>query len=48
MSLQRYVVDPERVAERVCARVSGTLTRAQWRTHAPDAPYRKVCGDRVR
>ncbi|MFJ8537120.1 hypothetical protein [Streptomyces sp. NPDC093591] len=43
--LQRYVVDPERVAERVCARVSGRqLTRAQWRTYAPDAPYREVCG----
>ncbi|KMS68930.1 WD domain, G-beta repeat protein [Streptomyces viridochromogenes] len=43
--LQRYVVDPERVVERVCARVGGQLTPAQWRTYVPDAPYRKVCGD---
>ncbi|MDX2939332.1 hypothetical protein [Streptomyces ipomoeae] len=43
--LKRYVIDPERVVERVCARVGGTLTRAQWRTYAPDVPYRKVCGD---
>ncbi|MFD3622474.1 hypothetical protein ACFWWT_46510 [Streptomyces sp. NPDC058676] len=44
--LQRYVVGPERVAERVCARVGGQqLTRAQWRTYVPDAAYRKVCGD---
>ena len=43
--LQRYVVDPGRVAERVCDRVDGggRLTRAQWRTYVPDAPYRKVC-----
>ncbi|KUM80012.1 hypothetical protein [Streptomyces curacoi] len=42
--LQRYVVDPERVVERVCARVGGTLTRGQWRTYAGDVPYRQVCG----
>ncbi|KUN99686.1 hypothetical protein [Streptomyces caeruleatus] len=43
--LQRYVVDPGRVAERVCDRLDGggRLTRAQWRTYVPDAPYRKVC-----
>ncbi|MCF1598728.1 nSTAND1 domain-containing NTPase [Streptomyces muensis] len=43
--LQRYVVDPDRVAARVCDRVGdgGQLTRAQWRTYVPDAPYRKVC-----
>ncbi|MET7738129.1 hypothetical protein ABZT02_43620 [Streptomyces sp. NPDC005402] len=45
--LQRYLVDPERVAERVCARMrGGRLTRAQWRTYVPDAPYRDLCGDR--
>ncbi|WP_430379844.1 hypothetical protein [Streptomyces sp. B1-3] len=43
--LQRYVIEAERVVKRVCARASGTLTRAQWRTYAPDVPYRKVCGD---
>ncbi|MDO0913216.1 hypothetical protein QQM39_20880 [Streptomyces sp. DT2A-34] len=30
---------------RVCARAGGAdLTRDQWRTYVPDAPYRKVCG----
>ncbi|MET9966992.1 hypothetical protein ABZZ80_14015 [Streptomyces sp. NPDC006356] len=43
--LQRYVVDPERVAEQVCDRVGGQLTRAQWRAYVPDAGYRRVCGD---
>ncbi|MFF7161376.1 hypothetical protein ACFZBP_08290 [Streptomyces sp. NPDC008086] len=45
--LQRYVVEPGRVAGRVCARVGGggQLTRAQWRTYVPDAPYRRVCAD---
>ncbi|WP_405724416.1 AAA family ATPase [Streptomyces sp. NBC_00028] len=43
--LQRYTVDPSRAAASVCARVGGDdLTRAQWRTYVPDAPYRKVCG----
>lgn len=43
--LQRYVVDPEQVVAQVCARTGGTgLTRAQWRTYLPDAPYRRVCG----
>ncbi|MFE7275577.1 hypothetical protein [Streptomyces sp. NPDC057623] len=42
--LQRYVIDPDRVVERVCARAGGgQLTRAQWETYVPDAPYRKVC-----
>ncbi|MGW7164228.1 hypothetical protein ACWGH3_02730 [Streptomyces sp. NPDC054884] len=43
--LQRYVVDPDRVAVRVGDRVhgGGELTRAQWRTYLSDAPYRKVC-----
>ncbi|WP_030948375.1 hypothetical protein [Streptomyces sp. NRRL S-646] len=43
--LQRYVVDPEQVVAQVCARAGGSgLTRAQWRTYLPDAPYRRVCG----
>ncbi|MET9832138.1 hypothetical protein ABZ078_23200 [Streptomyces sp. NPDC006385] len=42
--LQAYVVDSDRVAERVCARVGGTLTRARWRTYLGDVPYRTVCG----
>lgn len=45
--LQRYVVDPDRAAARVCDLVhgGGELTRAQWRTYVPDAPYRRVCAD---
>ncbi|MET8976436.1 hypothetical protein ABZX85_12550 [Streptomyces sp. NPDC004539] len=43
--LQRYPVDPATAVGRVCARAGGAgLTRAQWRTYAPDAPYRRVCG----
>ncbi|MFK0282199.1 hypothetical protein ACIQVL_17255 [Streptomyces sp. NPDC090499] len=42
--LQRYVVDPARAQALVCARAGGVgLTRAQWRTYVPDAPYRRVC-----
>jgi WD40 repeat protein len=43
--LQRYVVDPGRAVAAVCARAGANgLTRAQWRTYVPEAPYRKVCG----
>ncbi|MFG2777874.1 helix-turn-helix domain-containing protein [Streptomyces prunicolor] len=42
--LQRYAVDPERALTRVCARTGNAeLTRAQWRTYVPDAPYRRIC-----
>ncbi|MDX3520106.1 helix-turn-helix domain-containing protein [Streptomyces scabiei] len=42
--LQRYVVDPDRAVSLVCSRAGNTeLTRAQWRTHIPDRPYRRVC-----
>ncbi|MDV9173551.1 hypothetical protein R6V09_26050, partial [Streptomyces sp. W16] len=42
--LQRYTVDPERARTRVCARTGNAeLTRAQWRTYVPDAPYRRIC-----
>ena len=44
--LQRYTIAPSRAVASVCGRVGGAeLTRAQWRTHVPDVPYRKVCGD---
>ncbi|WP_217210931.1 hypothetical protein [Streptomyces sp. AC550_RSS872] len=44
--LQRYVIDPGRAVESVCARAGAReLTQAQWRTYVPDVPYRKVCGD---
>jgi WD40 repeat protein len=42
--LQRYAVDPDRALARVCARTGNAeLTRAQWRTYVPDAPYRRIC-----
>ncbi len=42
--LQRYVVDPDRAVSLVCARAGNTeLTRAQWRTYAPDRLYRRIC-----
>ncbi|MEW1828452.1 helix-turn-helix domain-containing protein [Streptomyces sp. NPDC088196] len=42
--LQRYAVDPARALARVCARTGNAeLTRAQWRTYVPDAPYRRIC-----
>ncbi|WP_019075037.1 nSTAND1 domain-containing NTPase [Streptomyces hokutonensis] len=42
--LQRYTVDPERARAEVCARTGNAeLTRAQWRTYVPDAPYRRIC-----
>jgi hypothetical protein len=42
--LQRYGIDPGRVIARVCARAGTDLTREQWRTYVPDAPYRRACG----
>ncbi|GHE08892.1 hypothetical protein GCM10010339_59290 [Streptomyces alanosinicus] len=44
--LQRYVVDPARAVERVCARAGTDLTREQWRTYVPGAPYQRSCGVR--
>ncbi|MDQ0931180.1 nSTAND1 domain-containing NTPase [Streptomyces turgidiscabies] len=42
--LQRYVLDPERAVDRICARAGTGLTRGEWRTYVPNAPYRQVCG----
>lgn len=42
--LLTYRLAPGRAAEAVCARTGGGLTRAQWRTYVPDAPYREICG----
>ncbi|NUP43000.1 MAG: hypothetical protein HOY76_39780, partial [Streptomyces sp.] len=42
--LQRYDIDPGRAIARVCARAGTDLTREQWRTYVPDAPYRRPCG----
>jgi WD40 repeat protein/transcriptional regulator with XRE-family HTH domain len=41
--LQRYVLDPERAVERICARAGTGLTPRQWRTYVPNAAYRPVC-----
>ncbi|WP_455355272.1 nSTAND1 domain-containing NTPase [Streptomyces sp. SYSU K217416] len=41
--LQRYSIAPSRAVTRVCARAGAGLTRAQWRTYVPGAPYRRVC-----
>ncbi|MCD9876851.1 nSTAND1 domain-containing NTPase [Streptomyces guryensis] len=42
--LQTYTITPSKAVARVCARAGGAdLTRAQWRTYVPDAPYRRVC-----
>ncbi|MFI1358316.1 helix-turn-helix domain-containing protein [Streptomyces sp. NPDC020898] len=43
--LRRYTVDASRAVARICGRAGNTdLTRAEWSTHVPDAPYRRVCG----
>lgn len=41
-SIQAAVLDPERVASRLCAQV-GPLTRAEWKQYADDLPYRRTC-----
>ncbi|WP_369029237.1 nSTAND1 domain-containing NTPase [Streptomyces adonidis] len=43
--LQRYVVDADRAATRVCARAGAgaDLSREQWETYVPEVAYRKVC-----
>ncbi|GGK74051.1 nSTAND1 domain-containing NTPase [Streptomyces flaveus] len=48
--LQRYTIAPSKAVETVCARLAESgdpagLTRAQWKTHVGDVPYRRVCGD---
>jgi hypothetical protein len=34
---------PDRAAAEVCARAGGGATRAEWRRHLPDVPYRLTC-----
>ncbi|MDX3581197.1 WD40 repeat domain-containing protein [Streptomyces europaeiscabiei] len=42
--LHRHTVAPTRTVDRVCARAGyEELTRGEWDTYVPDAPYRKVC-----
>ncbi|MFI9150555.1 hypothetical protein [Streptomyces sp. NPDC053367] len=42
--LQRFAVDPDRMAEAACRRARGGLTRSQWRAYLTGVPYREVCG----
>ncbi|AIS02510.1 PD40 domain-containing protein [Streptomyces glaucescens] len=42
--LQRYTVDPDRLAEAACHRAGGPLSRQQWRAYLTDVPYRRLCG----
>ncbi|WP_371661154.1 hypothetical protein [Streptomyces sp. NBC_00280] len=42
--LQRYSIDPAHAVREVCGRAGGVLSRDQWRTHIPDAGFRRVCG----
>ena len=42
--LHRHTVDPTPVIGHVCARAGNeNLTRSEWDTYVPDAPYRRVC-----
>ncbi|MER5215186.1 helix-turn-helix domain-containing protein [Streptomyces sp. NPDC002838] len=42
--LQRYTIDPARAVTQICARAANKdLTRAEWNSYVPDAPYRRVC-----
>ncbi|MFF9772904.1 hypothetical protein ACF1HJ_04360 [Streptomyces sp. NPDC013978] len=43
--LLRHTVAPSRTVDQVCARAGNEdLSRGEWDTYVPDAPYRKVCG----
>ncbi|MEU5773462.1 hypothetical protein ABZ819_09230 [Streptomyces venezuelae] len=42
-ALHAYAVDPHRASASVCARADGGPSRAEWRTHLPEVPYRKLC-----
>jgi WD40 repeat protein len=41
--VQRYAIDPARVAARLCVRAGTTLTAAAWHTYLPGVPYRHLC-----
>ncbi|MEV4342086.1 hypothetical protein [Streptomyces sp. NPDC049590] len=43
VTVQHVVLDPEQVADTVCRRAGGGLSRAQWRVYVADVPYRRVC-----
>ncbi|MFC8519447.1 helix-turn-helix domain-containing protein [Streptomyces sp. NPDC057257] len=41
--LQRHPIAPDAAIRTICTRAGGGLSRAQWRTYVPDAPYRQIC-----
>ncbi|MFJ8466630.1 nSTAND1 domain-containing NTPase [Streptomyces swartbergensis] len=41
-----WTLDEDRAAEYVCEHTGGVLTRADWKEHLPQLPYREVCEDR--
>jgi WD40 repeat protein/transcriptional regulator with XRE-family HTH domain len=41
--LQALPIAPDQAVRTICERAGGGLTRAQWHTYVPDAPYREVC-----
>lgn len=41
--LQTYSIAPDQAVTEICDRTGTGLTRDQWRTYVPDAPYRQVC-----
>ncbi|WP_226966911.1 nSTAND1 domain-containing NTPase [Streptomyces phaeolivaceus] len=42
--LHRHTIVPTRTLTHICARAGNeNLTRAEWSTYVPDAPYRRVC-----
>lgn len=40
---QSLTLDPEQAAALVCRRVGRDITRTEWRTYIPNAPYRSLC-----
>ncbi|MFF3655017.1 nSTAND1 domain-containing NTPase [Streptomyces olivochromogenes] len=43
LPLRSAELTPDRAAADVCARAEGGATRAEWRRHLPDVPYRQTC-----
>ncbi|WP_324618061.1 WD40 repeat domain-containing protein [Streptomyces dysideae] len=44
VALHRNTINPTRLIGHVCARAGNeNLTRSEWDTYVPDAPYRRVC-----
>ncbi|MFK4068432.1 helix-turn-helix domain-containing protein [Streptomyces sp. NPDC029674] len=41
--LQALPIAPDHAVRAMCERAGGGLTRVQWHTYVPDAPYREVC-----